>query len=231
MEEGTVLVPQGHRRKLAGGKAAPAAAAPGCRANQQCPSGASKKCFAPLGTTPAANDSSATQQQRSHPGIRTTQLSLFAKIRAVRTGTSGSLSSVQNGGEGRGEEALSTGGPLAMVKHPSPRPSPRSCLTGRGRRTRFFLRQSRHGQSQRLIAARFHAGFFDAPLGQRRIADRHRGPRPPRRACPRLISCGVPLGREQCLRPSLPEKSSAPNSFRTVLRPRPRTPPRHAAED
>ena len=40
----------------------------------------------------------------------------------------------------------------AMVGHPSPRPSPRSCLTGRGRRTRCSLRRFRHGLSQRLIA-------------------------------------------------------------------------------
>ena len=40
---------------------------------------------------------------------------------------------------------------FARVGHPSPRPSPRSCLTGRGRRTRFSLRRLRHELSQRLI--------------------------------------------------------------------------------
>ena len=35
---------------------------------------------------------------------------------------------------------------------PSPRPSPRSCLTGRGRRTRFSYRRLRHELSQRLVA-------------------------------------------------------------------------------
>ena len=35
-----------------------------------------------------------------------TRPSAFAKVRVVRTGTSGSLSSVRNGGEGRGEKAL-----------------------------------------------------------------------------------------------------------------------------
>ena len=79
--------------------------------------------------------------------VRRTAVSIFAKVRSVSTGASGSLSSVRNGGEGRGEEALRKVGPLAMVKHPSPR----SCLTGRGRRTRFFLLRSRHELSQRLL--------------------------------------------------------------------------------
>ena len=42
---------------------------------------------------------------------------------------------------------------LASVGHPSPRPSPRSCLTGRGRRPRYSLRRLRHKLSQRLITA------------------------------------------------------------------------------
>ena len=79
------------------------------------------------------------------------EISVFAKVRAVRTGASVSLSSVRNGGEGRGEEALRNVRPLEMVKHPSPRPSPRSCLTGRGRRTRYSFWPFRHAPSQRLI--------------------------------------------------------------------------------
>ena len=43
---------------------------------------------------------------------------------------------------------------FAWVGHPSPRPSPRSCLTGRGSRTRFSLRRFRHELSQRLICGR-----------------------------------------------------------------------------
>ena len=89
-------------------------------------------------------------------------VSIFAKVRAVRTGAAGSLSSVWNEGEGWGEEALRTVGPLAMVKHPSPR----SCLTGRGRRTRFLLQRFRHELSQQLIAtknARGRKGRIHAP--------------------------------------------------------------------
>ena len=40
---------------------------------------------------------------------------------------------------------------FAWAGHPSPRPSPRSCLTGRGRRPRASLRRLRHELSQRLI--------------------------------------------------------------------------------
>ena len=77
--------------------------------------------------------------------------SVVAKTCPVRLGVSGSLSSVRNGGEGWGEEALRRVGPLASVGHPSPRPSPRSCLTGRGRRTCCLLQRSWHDLSQRLI--------------------------------------------------------------------------------
>ena len=77
--------------------------------------------------------------------------SAFVKTRVVHTMASGSLSSVRNGGESWGEEALRKVRPPASVKHPSPRPSPRSCLTGRGRRRRYSLRCSRHERSQRLF--------------------------------------------------------------------------------
>ena len=40
---------------------------------------------------------------------------------------------------------------FAWTGLPSPRPSPRSCLTGRGRRTRYSLRRFRHELSQGLI--------------------------------------------------------------------------------
>ena len=39
----------------------------------------------------------------------------------------------------------------AIVGHPAPRPSPRSCLTGRGRPTRYLRIRSQHELSQRLI--------------------------------------------------------------------------------
>ena len=42
---------------------------------------------------------------------------------------------------------------LAWAGHPSPLPAPRSCLTGRGRRTRHSSRRLRHKLSQRLITA------------------------------------------------------------------------------
>ena len=92
------------------------------------------------------------------------QLSILAQLRAVRTETSVFLSSVRNGEEGRGEEALRKVGAPATVKHPSPHPSPRSCLTGRGRRTRYLLQRSLHELSQRLLASQLsaliHADIF-----------------------------------------------------------------------
>ena len=52
-------------------------------------------------------------------------LSVFAEVRAVRTGASGSLSSVRNGGEGWGEEALRNGDMVRMGGAPlSPTLSP-----------------------------------------------------------------------------------------------------------
>ena len=51
--------------------------------------------------------------------------SVFAEVRAVRTGISGSLSSVRNGGEGWGEEALRQGDRVRMGGAPlSPALSP-----------------------------------------------------------------------------------------------------------
>ncbi len=57
-----------------------------------------------------------------------------------------SLSSVQNGGEGWGEEALPNGRRPAKVEHPSPR----SPLTRRWSRTRYSVRWFRHELPQRL---------------------------------------------------------------------------------
>ena len=52
-------------------------------------------------------------------------VSVFAKVRAVRTVFSVSLSSVRNGGEGRGEEALRNGDPVRVGGAPlSPTLSP-----------------------------------------------------------------------------------------------------------
>ena len=47
------------------------------------------------------------------------------------------------------------------------------------------------------------AYFFDAPLGHGEFSQSFRGLRPLPRSCPRLISCGVPPGRDRC-RPSTP---------------------------
>ena len=91
---------------------------------------------------------------RGGPTLCRGLVSVFAKVRAVRTRASGSLSSVRNGGEGRGEEALRNRDTVRMGRHPSPRPAPRSCLTGRGRRTRYSARRFRHELSQRLIRSR-----------------------------------------------------------------------------
>ena len=213
-----VPVPEGRRRRLAGGKSAPADAAPGNRAEWlrapaghrrnglgcwpmaeapafpgrhqkllRCPAGACPvrrgnrgprplaqacprliSCGVPPGPRASrrrkicgglmfasATAKSALRKSRgaaSRSRWRTpSAASVFAKVCAVRTGVSGSLSSVRNGGQGRREEAFRTIGPLAMVKHPSPRPSPRSCLAGRGRRTRFLLRRFLHDLTQRLI--------------------------------------------------------------------------------
>ena len=55
---------------------------------------------------------------------------------------------------------------FALVAHPSLRPSPRSCLTGRGRRTRFSLRRFLHEHSQRLIVISGHRAV-DTPLESR----------------------------------------------------------------
>ena len=50
---------------------------------------------------------------------------IFAKVRAVRTGASGSLSSVRNGGEGWGEEVLRNGDTVRVAGAPlSPTLSP-----------------------------------------------------------------------------------------------------------
>ena len=81
-------------------------------------------------------------------------VSIVANARAgtvVTKGASDSLSSVRNGGEGRGEEALPIGETARTNGHPSPLPAPRSCLTGRGSRTRPSFRQFRYEFSHRLI--------------------------------------------------------------------------------
>ena len=47
------------------------------------------------------------------------------------------------------------------------------------------------------LPPRLGAGdFFDAPLGHRSLSRLNRGPWPLARPCPRLISCGVPPGRD-----------------------------------
>ena len=56
---------------------------------------------------------------------RTTVIAILAKVRADRTGTSVSHSSVRNGGEGRGEEALRNAGAVRISEAPlSPALSP-----------------------------------------------------------------------------------------------------------
>lgn len=86
-------------------------------------------------------------------------MSFFVKCAAVRTVPSVSLASVRNGGEGRGEEALRTLRAHASVKHPWPRPFPRSCLTGRGRLTRF-LRPAPRLEVSRLLMFLPTVAFF-----------------------------------------------------------------------
>ncbi len=108
------------------------------------------------------------------------RVSAFAKVRAVRTVASISLSPVRNGGEGWGEEVLRHGEarPFAIVGHPSPRPSPRSCLTGRGRRTRCSLWQFRREFSHRLIVpndfigwkSTYHPGGRRGQFGRGKLA-------------------------------------------------------------
>ena len=110
--DASLLVPEGHRRKLAGGKPAAAGAAPGCHANRGLP-------------------------QR---GI----------------------------------------GEVFSVAHPAAPPSP---LVAAGR-------------SGRQRSTRVPGQFFDAPLGHGATRHRFRGRRPLTRTCPRLISSGVPPGRE-----------------------------------
>ena len=106
------LVPEGHHRRLAGGKPAPAGAAPGCHAERGVPQRGIGEFFGVA--RPAASPSSL----------------------------------VASGSSGR----------------------------------------------QRL--ARVPDQFFDAPLGHGTIRHGFRGRRTLLRTCPRLISCGVPPGRE-----------------------------------
>ena len=57
----------------------------------------------------------------------------------------------------------------AIVMHPSPQPSPRSCLTRTGSRKRCSLRWFRHELSQRRISLRRHlrSQFAERPLPRR----------------------------------------------------------------
>ena len=107
-----LFVPEGHRRRLAGGKPAPAGAAPGCHAKRAMP-------------------------QR---GI----------------------------------------GEVFGVAHAAV----------------FRPRPVAAGQSDRQRATSLPGCFFDAPLGHGTIRHDFRGRRPLARTCPRLISSGVPPGRE-----------------------------------
>ena len=114
-----LLVPEGHRRKLAGGKSASADAAPGGCANRPCPNGASEK------------------------------VPVLSAVRHLAAGW--------------------------------PPPQTRPILT----------RARTPSPSRRVLVH-----FFDAPLGHGATPQGYRGLRPLPRACPRLISCGVPPGRE-----------------------------------
>ena len=110
--DAVLFVPEGHRRRLAGGKLAPAGAAPGCHAKRAMP-------------------------QR---GI----------------------------------------GEVFGVVRPTASPPP---LVASGR-------------SSRQRSASVPGQFFDAPLGHGGTRHGFRGRRPLLRTCPRLISSGVPPGRE-----------------------------------
>ena len=106
------FVPEGHRRKLAGGKPAAAGAAPGCHADFGMPQRGIGECF-------------------------------------------------------------------GAVRPAAPPPSPVAS-----------------GRSGRRGPAGIPGNFFDAPLGHEGTRHGIRGRRPLARPCPRLISSGVPLGRE-----------------------------------
>ena len=54
------------------------------------------------------------------------------------------------------------------------------------------------GRSNRRRSSGIPDHFFDAPLGHRATRDGFRGQRPLPRTCPRLISFGVPPGRQPC---------------------------------
>ena len=129
-----LLVPEGHRRKLAGGKLAPASAAPGCPAKR-------------------------TMPQR---GI---------------------------------EEVFG-------VAHAAA----------------FLPRLVASDQSDRQRATSIPGCFFDAPLGHGTTRHDFRGRRPLARTCPRLISSGVPPGREPGGRALTQgnhrREHGVPNSFR-----------------
>ena len=76
---------------------------------------------------PGANETCKKLRCAHRDGVSAhcSHVSVFAQVRAVRTGASGSLSSVRNGGEGWGEEALRTGDTVRMGGAPlSPTLSP-----------------------------------------------------------------------------------------------------------
>ena len=134
-----LLVPEGHRRNLAGGKPAPAGAAPGCHAERAMPQRGIGEVF--FGGRPAA-------------------------------------------------------------------PSPTPVASGRLGRQRM---------------AGIPAHFFDAPLGHGATRHSFRGRRPLLRTCPRLMSSGVPPGRETGGR-TLPRETPARERRSTLVRLRLRRP-------
>ncbi len=90
-----------------------------------------------------------------------------------------------------GPQRKLAGGKSAQRARPPVAPPNEPCPSGASKN---FLassspRQFRHPSPPRAI-------FFDAPLGHRATRAQFRGLRPLTRTCPRLISSGVPPGRE-----------------------------------
>ena len=87
---------------------------------------------------------------------------------------------------------LAGGKPAQRARPPVAAPNG-PCASGASKK--LFGPSVAAGRSGRQRSASIPAHFFDAPLGHGATRHRFRGRRP-RRTCPRLISSGVPPGRE-----------------------------------
>ena len=111
-------------------------------------------CGTPAPTLRLTDPHEGTSAPHAVPALRFSsrrRLSILAKDRAVRTGVSVSLSSVRNGGEGRGEEALRNDGAARVGEAPlSPALSP-FVPHGARETERDSFERFRHELSQRLL--------------------------------------------------------------------------------